>query len=183
MRDIPDDQALPIGLIENIQREDLNAIEEATGIKRLIDELKLTHESAAHAVGRSRGAVTNLLRLLELAKPVQEMVMDSKLDMGHARALLALGKSRQIELAHQIVAKSLSVREAERLVKVEQSPAKVGKTTLSPDADARHLENDLAEKLGTRVTVRADKRGRGTLTIGFMSFEHLDGILERAKLK
>lgn len=183
VRDIPDEQALGIGLIENIQREDLNAIEEAAGIKRLIDEFKLTHEAAAQAVGRSRAAVTNLLRLLELAKAVQDMVMDSKLDMGHARALLTLGKSRQVELAHQIVAKSLSVREAERLVKAEQSPPKTGKTAMSADADTRALENDLAEKLGTRVTVKADKKGRGTLTIDFMSLEHLDGILERAKLK
>ena len=183
VRDIPDEQALGIGLIENIQREDLNAIEEAAGIKRLIDEFKLTHEAAAQAVGRSRAAVTNLLRLLELAKPVQDMVMDAKLDMGHARALLTLSKSRQVELAHQIVAKSLSVREAERLVKTEQSPPKTSKMAMSADADTRALENDLAEKLGTRVTVKADKKGRGTLLIDFMSLEHLDGILERAKLK
>ena len=183
VRDIPDEQALGIALIENIQRENLNAIEEASGIKRLIDEFKLTHEAAAQAVGRSRVAVSNLLRLLELAKPVQDMVMDSKLDMGHARALLALGKSKQVELAHQIVAKLLSVREAERLVKIEQSPPRASKITMSADADARRLENDLAEKLGTRVTVKTDKKGRGTLSIAFMSFEHLDGILERVRLK
>jgi ParB family chromosome partitioning protein len=183
VRDIPDEQALGIGLIENIQREDLNAIEEASGIKRLIDEFKLTHETAAQAVGRSRVAVTNLLRLLELAKPVQDMVMDAKLDMGHARALLALVKSKQVELAHQIVARSLSVREAERLVKVELAPPKAAKSTMSADADTRRLENDLAEKLGTRVAVKADRKGRGTLSIDFMSFEHLDGILERVKLK
>ena len=183
VRDIPDEQALGIGLIENIQREDLNAIEEASGIKRLIDEFKLTHEAAAQAVGRSRVAVTNLLRLLELAKPVQDMVMEGKLDMGHARALLALVKSKQVELAHQIVAKSRSVREAERLVKAELAPPKTGKTTLSADADTRRLENDLAEKLGTRVTVKANRKGRGTVTLHFSSFEQLDGILERAKLK
>ena len=183
VRDIPDEQALGIGLIENIQRENLNAIEEAAGIKRLIDEFKLTHETAAQAVGRSRAAVSNLLRLLELAKPVQEMLMDAKLDMGHARALLALSKAKQVELAHQIIAKSLSVREAERLVKHESDPPKTGKSKLSADADTRHLENDLAEKLGTRVAVKADKKGKGSLTIDFMSFEHLDGILERAKLK
>jgi len=183
VRDIPDEHALGIGLIENIQREDLNAIEEAAGIKRLIDEFKLTHETAAQAVGRSRAAVSNLLRLLDLAKPVQEMLMEAKLDMGHARALLALGKAKQVELAHQVVAKSLSVREAERLVKHELDPPKNGKTKLSADADTRHLENDLAEKLGTRVEVKADKKGKGTLTIDFMSFDHLDGILERAKLK
>jgi len=183
VRDIPDEQALGIGLIENIQRENLNAIEEAAGIKRLIDEFKLTHETAAQAVGRSRAAVSNLLRLLELAKPVQEMLMDAKLDMGHARALLALSKAKQVELAHQIIAKSLSVREAERLVKHESDPPKTGKSKLAADADTRHLENDLAEKLGTRVAVKADKKGKGSLTIDFMSFEHLDGILERAKLK
>jgi ParB family chromosome partitioning protein len=183
VRDIPDEQALGIGLIENIQREDLNAIEEATGIKRLIDEFKLTHESAAQAVGRSRTAVTNLLRLLDLAKPVQEMVMDAKLDMGHGRALLALPKSKQVELAHQIVAKSLSVRETERLVKNEVAPKKVGKTMLTVTADLRRLENDLAEKLATKVLLKADRKGRGSVTIHFHSLEQLDGILERATLK
>lgn len=183
VRDIPDEQALGIGLIENIQREDLNAIEEATGIKRLIDEFKLTHESAAQAVGRSRAAVTNLLRLLDLAKPVQEMVMDAKLDMGHGRALLVLPKSKQVELAHQIVAKSLSVREAERMVKLATAPPKTDKTAIAVTADIRRLENDLAEKLATKVIVKADRKGRGSVTIQFHSLEQLDGILERAALK
>lgn len=183
VREIADDAALGIGLIENIQREDLNAMEEAAGISRLIEEFKLTHEEAAQAVGRSRAAVTNLLRLLELAKPVQDMVMESKLDMGHARALLSLAKSKQVELAHQIVHKNLSVRDAERLVKAESAPLKATQTLLSSDADTRHLENDLAEKLGTRVSVKADKKGKGTLTIAFSDYEHLDGILERTKLK
>jgi len=183
VREIADDAALGIGLIENIQREDLNAMEEAAGISRLIEEFKLTHEEAAQAVGRSRAAVTNLLRLLELAKPVQDMVMESKLDMGHARALLSLAKSKQVELAHQIVHKNLSVRDAERLVKAESAPLKATHTLLSSDRDTRHLENDLAEKLGTRVSVKADKKGRGTLTIAFSDYEHLDGILERTNLK
>ena len=183
VRQIPDEHALGIGLIENIQREDLNAIEEALGIKRLIEEFNLTHENAAHAVGRSRASVTNLLRLLELAKPVQNMVMETKLDMGHARALLALSKSRQVELAHQIVAKSLSVRDTERMVKQELARPKVGKTLMTKDTDTRHLENELAEKLGTKVAMKADKLGRGTLTIHFHSLEQLDGILERSKLK
>ena len=183
VRDIPDEQALGIGLIENIQREDLNAIEEATGIKRLIDEFKLTHESAAQAVGRSRAAVTNLLRLLDLAKPVQEMVMDAKLDMGHGRALLALPKSRQVELAHQIIAKKLSVRETERLVNQVLAPVKTGKSTMTASADIRRLENDLAEKLGTKVVVKSDRKGRGSIAIQFHSLEQLDGILERAGLK
>ncbi len=183
VREIADDAALGIGLIENIQREDLNAMAEAAGIFRLIEEFKLTHEEAAQAVGRSRAAVSNLLRLLELAKPVQDMVMDAKLDMGHARALLSLAKSKQVELAHQIVHKNLSVRDAERLVKAETDPPKPAKTTLSADSDTRHLENDLAEKLGTRVSIKADKKGKGSLTIAFLDYEHLDGILERTKLK
>ena len=183
VREIADEHALGIGLIENIQREDLNAIEEAAGIKRLIDEFKLTHETAAKAVGRSRAAVTNLLRLLDLAKPVQDMVMNAKLDMGHGRALLALSKSKQVELAHQIVAKTLSVRETERLVKHELAPPKSGKILLSASSDTRHLENALAEKLGTRVVVKVDKQGRGSLTLHFHSLEQLDGILERSGLK
>ena len=183
VREIADEHALGIGLIENIQREDLNAIEEAAGIKRLIEEFNLTHESAAHAVGRSRASVTNLLRLLELAKPVQDMVMESKLDMGHARALLALAKAKQVELAHQIVAGALSVRDTERMVKHELAPPRMGKTTMTTAPDTRHLENDLAEKLATKVAIKADKRGRGTLILHFHSLEQLDGLLERTNLK
>ena len=183
VREIADDAALGIGLIENIQREDLNAMEEAAGIQRLIDEFKLTHEEAAKAVGRSRSAVSNLLRLLELAKPVQDMVMTQKLDMGHARALLSLAKSQQVELAHQIVHKSLSVRDAERLVKASTAPPKTKKAALANTADVRRLETDLSDKLGTTVTIKLDKKNNGTVTIAFMGFEHLDGILERTKLK
>ena len=117
VREIADEAALGIGLIENIQRENLNAMEEAAGIARLIEEFSLTHDEAAKAVSRSRSAVTNLLRLLDLAKPVQDMVMHGKLDMGHARALLSLGKSAQVEIAHQSISKQLSVREIEALVK------------------------------------------------------------------
>ena len=183
VREIADEHALGIGLIENIQREDLNAIEEATGIQRLVDEFKLTHDAAAKAVGRSRSAVSNLLRLLELAKPVQDMVMEAKLDMGHARALLGVGKAKQVELAHQIVLKTLSVRDTERLVKAELSPARTTRTVVTSDIDTRRLETDLSDKLGTTVTIVADKKGRGKLTIAFMGYEHLDGILERSKLK
>jgi ParB family chromosome partitioning protein len=183
VREIADDAALGIGLIENIQREDLNAMEEAAGIQRLIDEFKLTHEEAAKAVGRSRSAVSNLLRLLELAKPVQDMVMAQKLDMGHARALLSLAKSTQVELAHQIVHKSLSVRDAERLAKTTSALPKSKKAALSNNADVRRLETDLSDKLGTNVTIKLDKKNNGTVTIAFMGFEHLDGILERTKLK
>jgi ParB family transcriptional regulator, chromosome partitioning protein len=181
VREIADADALGIGLIENIQREDLNAMEEAAGIYRLIEEFKLTHDEAAQAVSRSRSAVTNLLRLLELAKPVQDMVMEAKLDMGHARALLSLAKAKQVELAHQIVHKNLSVREAERLAK--NADAKPKATALSKDADVRRLETDLSDKLGTSVTIKIDKKNNGSVTIAFMGFEHLDGILERTKLK
>ncbi|MFO0324909.1 MAG: ParB/RepB/Spo0J family partition protein, partial [Burkholderiales bacterium] len=183
VREIADDAALGIGLIENIQREDLNAMEEAAGLQRLIEEFKLTQEEAAKAVGRSRSAVSNLLRLLELAKPAQDMVMEAKLDMGHARALLSLGKAKQVELAHQIVHKSLSVRDAERLVKQAGATPKAKKTALSNNTDVRRLETDLSDKLGTTVTIKLDKRNNGTVTIAFMGFEHLDGILERTKLK
>ncbi len=183
VREIADDAAMGIGLIENIQREDLNPIEEAAGIKRLIDEFKLTHDEAAHAVGRSRTAVTNLLRLLELAKPVKDMVMEGKLDMGHARALLSLGKSQQVELAHQIVHKGLSVREAERLVQHANHPPKPPKKAESTDRDLKRLENELAEKLGTQVKLKSDKKGRGTMTIQFHSLEQFDGILSRTRLK
>lgn len=183
VRELADDAALGIGLIENIQREDLNAMEEAAGIQRLITEFQLTHEQAAEAVGRSRVAVTNLLRLLELAKPVQDMVMEAKLDMGHGRALLSLPKAKQVELAHQIVLKNLTVRDAERLVKAENAPPKPTRWAMSADADTRRLENDLSEKLGTRVSLKADAKGKGTLSIEFMDYEHLDGILERTRLK
>ncbi len=183
VREINDDAAMRIGLIENIQREDLNPMEEAAGIKRLVDEFKLTHDEAAHAVGRSRSAVSNLLRLLELAKPVRDMVMEGKLDMGHARALLSLGKSQQVELAHQIVLKQLSVRDAERLVQAANKPAKVAKALETPDRDLKRLENELAEKLGTAVKLKSDKKGRGTLTIQFHSLEQFDGILARTRLK
>ncbi len=183
VREIADDAALGIGLIENIQREDLNVMEEAAGIQRLIVEFKLTHDEAAKAVGRSRSAVTNQLRLLELARPVQDMVMEHKLDMGHARALLSLAKAKQVELAHQIVHKKLSVREAERLVKSSSAPAKTKKTARTNNADTRRLEIDLSDKLGTTVSIKVKKNNNGTLTIAFTGFEHLDGILARTRLK
>ncbi len=183
VRDIADDAALGIALIENIQREDLNAMEEASGIQRLIDDFKLTHDEAAKAVGRSRSAVSNLLRLLELAKPVQDMLMAQKIDMGHARALLSLAKAKQVELAHQIVHKQLSVRDAERLVKALSATRKPKKAMLSNNADVRRLETDLSDKLGTTVSIKLDRKNNGSLSIAFMGFEHLEGILERTKLK
>ena len=181
IRQVTDDAALAIGLIENIQREDLNAMEEAAGIQRLVDEFRLTHEEAARAVGRSRSAVTNLLRLLELSKPVQDMVMDGQLDMGHARALLGLAKSRQVELANQIAARGLSVREAERLARVSSESPKSGRPAKRIDPDTRRLQDELAETLGTTVTIKAGKKGKGTLTLAYSSLDQLDGILARLR--
>jgi ParB family chromosome partitioning protein len=181
IRQVTDDAALGIGLIENIQREDLNAMEEAAGIQRLVDEFRLTHEEAAKAVGRSRSAVTNLLRLLELSKPVQDMVMEGQLDMGHARALLGLAKSRQVEVANQIAARGLSVREAERLARISSEAPKSGRPAKRIDPDTRRLQDELAETLGTAVTIKAGKKGNGTLTLSYSSLDQLDGILARLR--
>lgn len=178
VREIADEAALGIGLIENIQRENLNAMEEAAGIARLIEEFKLTHDEAAQAVSRSRSAVTNLLRLLELAKPVQDMVMHGKLDMGHARALLTLSKAAQVEIAHQTISKNLSVRDIEALVRRAQTAPEVGKTKrTTADGDTKHLENELSEKLGTVVTIKANKKGKGEVVLQFHNLEALDGLL------
>ena len=180
VREIADDAALGIGLIENIQRENLNAMEEAAGIARLIEEFKLTHDEAAQAVSRSRSAVSNLLRLLELAKPVQEMVMHGKLDMGHARALLSLNKSAQVEIAHQTIAKQLSVRDTEALVRRQQTAPAVATSktnTATQDADIRQLENELSERLSTVVNIKANKKGKGEVTLQFHNLEALDGLL------
>jgi ParB family transcriptional regulator, chromosome partitioning protein len=180
VREVTDDAALGIGLIENIQREDLNAIEEARGVKRLVDEFKLTHEDAARAIGRSRSAVTNLMRLLELANAVQEMVLDGRLDMGHARALLALSKARQVELAERIAAGGLSVREAERLAQEAQAPdGRKRKAAGRIDADTRRLVDDLSSALGAPVSLKARKGGKGSLTISYASLDQLQGLVQR----
>ena len=186
VREITDKAALGIGLIENIQRENLNAMEEAAGIARLIEEFSLTHDDAAKAVSRSRSAVTNLLRLLELAKPVQDMVMHGKLDMGHARALLSLNKSVQVEIAHQSIAKQLSVRETEALVRREQTAPEAKKTSAKQtaiDGDIRHLENELSEKLSTVVTIKTNKKGKGEVVLQFHNLEALDGLLSVLRQK
>jgi ParB family chromosome partitioning protein len=183
VREVPDDAALGIGLIENIQREDLSPIEEAAGLRRLIDEFRLTHEDVAKAVGRSRSAVTNLLRLLELAKAVQDMLLDGRIDMGHARALLGVSKAKQVELAEQVAAKGLSVREAERLVQHVAQPAKVPARSAAgrADADTRRLEDELSEALATKVSVKSRRGGRGSLVIEYASLDQLDGIVSRLK--
>ena len=180
VRDVPDDAALGIGLIENIQRQDLSPLEEAAGLKRLIEEFRLTHEDVARAVGRSRAGVTNLLRLLELAPPVQAMLQEGKLDMGHARALLALSRQRQIEIAQRIVLKGLSVRETERLVAQAAGPARgVHRATTRVDADTRRLQEELSESLGTTVRIKARRGGRGSVVIDYASLDQLQGLVKR----
>ena len=178
IREVPDEAALAMALIENIQREDLNPIEEAHGIQRLINEFAMTHEGAAEAVGRSRSAVSNLLRLLNLPKPVQDMVLQAELDMGHARALLALGSAQQIEAAHEIRHKGLSVREAEKLVAKLLKP-NVAKKSLGPDRDTLRLQEELSEKLGAKVTIKHDKKGAGQISIDYASLAQLDAIIQR----
>lgn len=177
VREVPDEAALAMSLIENIQRENLNPLEEAAGIQRLINEFDMTHQLAAEAVGRSRSAVSNLLRLLNLAAPVQDMLLDNRLDMGHARALLGLPNALQITAANEIAGKSLSVREAERLVQRMQQPQP--KPKAKPDRDILRLQEDLAEKLGAAVTLKAQKKGRGKLIISYDSLEQLDSIIGR----
>ena len=179
IRDIPDDAALAAALIENIQRENLNPLEEATGIVRLINEFKMTHEVAAKAVGRSRTAVTNLLRLLNLAQPVQELLLANQIDMGHARALLALSNLKQAEIAHQIVKARLSVRQTEALVARSES-AKT-KKAIGADRDVSRLQEELANKLGTTVQIRSSKAGKGSIKLAFQNLTELDRILARFK--
>ena len=184
VRDVPDQAALAMALIENIQREDLNPLEEAQGVQRLIREFDYTHEQAAQAIGRSRSATSNLLRLLNLAAPVQQMLMAGQIDMGHARALLAVEAARQIELGHRIVVGGLSVREAEALVTHGGDDKAAGaraRTARSRDRDVERLEEELSDALGAVVQVQADAKGRGQLRIRFTSFDHLDGLVERLK--
>ncbi|NDP41218.1 MAG: ParB/RepB/Spo0J family partition protein [Aromatoleum sp.] len=183
VKTVPDQAALALALIENIQREDLNPLEEAQGIARLIDEFGLTHEAAAKAVGRSRSAVTNLLRLRELAKPVQEYLLGGKLDMGHARALLGLPAGQQTAAAARVVAQGLSVRETERLVLALAHPraGKPKRTARAADPDVARLTEELAEALGATVSIEPRKGGAGRVVIGYSTLEQLDGIV--AKLR
>lgn len=179
IRDIPDDAALAMSLIENIQREDLNPLEEAAGIQRLIDEFGMTHQQAADALGRSRSAATNLLRLLQLAKPAQDMLMAGDIEMGHARALLALPKADQGRLAAMVVEKSYSVRDTERLVAHELNPPHKKEGLIKADRDLLRLEEDLSDRLGATVKINANRKGAGVLTIRFSSLDQLDGLLSR----
>ncbi len=182
VREIPDENALSMALIENIQREDLNPIEEAGGIQRLIDEFHMTHDSAAQAVGRSRSAVSNLLRLLSLSAPVRDLLMDGKLDMGHARALIPLEGAQQVETAQLIALRGLSVRETERLVEGLLDPKRAAKRggLRRQDRDTLRLQEELSEKLGTTVVIKAGpKKTSGKLVINYTSLDQLGGILAR----
>lgn len=178
IRSIPDEQALEMALIENIQRENLNPLEEAQGLQRLIDEFGLTHQQAADAVGRSRPAATNLLRLLQLTVAVQDLLMAGDLDMGHARALLPVSSGQQLALAQRVVQKGLSVRETERLVQQLLNPPKAV-AAKAIDRDLLRLQEELSDGLGASVQIRANKKGIGKVTIDFASLEQLDGLLGR----
>lgn len=182
VREIADEAALAMALIENIQRENLNPLEEAQGIKRLIDEFTMTHEKAATAVGRSRVAVSNLLRLLTLSSAVQEMLMHNKLDMGHARALVGLESVEQVMLAEKIVQEGLSVREAEQLVNRTEITPKASKTKhKAVDKDIRGLENDLSDSLGASVKIQVRTGGKGVIKIEYASLDQLDEMIKRIK--
>ena len=191
VRDVPDESAAAMALIENIQREDLNPLEEAQGLQRLVKEFGLTHEMAAQAVGRSRSAASNLLRLLNLADPVQTMLMAGDIDMGHARALLSLDRATQITAGNQIAAKKMSVREAESLVKKlsAEFSLRPQKVTKEKSRDTRRVEEELADLLMAEVEVRVKKQvkrnGRredmGELAIQFSSLDELNGLIERLR--
>lgn len=187
VREIADKNAAIMALIENMQREDLNPLEEAQGVKRLIDEFDYTHEQAAQAIGRSRSATSNLLRLINLAEPVQTMLLAGDIDMGHARALLTLEPAAQIMLANEVVARRLTVRETERLVsrflagELEASKNAAAQQKES-SADVKRFENILADYLGTAVNIKANAKNKGYLQISFQNWDHLNDLLERQGL-
>ena len=184
IREVPDEAAIAMALIENIQRENLNPLEEARALDRLIREFELTHAEAAEAVGRSRAAVSNLLRLQELSEKVKPMLEDRQLEMGHARALLGISNAtQQYDAARQVVKKGLSVRETERLVRrmLEGGTKKPAKPAASKSADIRRLEIEVSEKLGARVDLQHGNKGAGKLVISYNSLDELDGILKHIK--
>lgn len=178
VREVPDESALALSLIENIQREDLNPLEAALGIQRLIEEFGMTHQTAGQALGYSRSAISNLLRLLNLAVSVQDLIMQGKIDMGHGRALLALDVGRQLEIAHLIIQKQLSVRETENLLKRMNEAPSVKKRSF-PDRDLLRLQEDISARLGANVIIKPGKKGAGNVVIHYASLEQLDGILAK----
>ena len=183
VRDVDDQAAAAMALIENIQREDLNPLEEAHGIARLINDFHFTHEQAAASVGRSRSAVSNLLRLINLASPVQTMLMAGDIDMGHARALLAVDAATQITLANQVIAKRLSVRETEKLVarSLEEARNPTQKREKEKSGDIVRLEEELSDKLATPVVFKMGNKGKGQMIIDFADLDVLDSVLTRLR--
>jgi ParB family chromosome partitioning protein len=185
IRMVPDDAAIATALIENIQRENLNPLEEARALDRLITEFKLTHQEAADAVGRSRVSVSNLLRLLDLSDRVKAMLESRQIEMGHARALLAINNTtQQLEAARQVIKKQLSVRDTERYVRrllSKQSAGKTKKAAMSSNADIRRLEMEISEKLGARTRIDHTQKGSGKVVINYNSLDELDGILKHIK--
>ena len=178
VRTVADRAALAMALIENIQRENLNPLEEAVGIQRLIDEFEMTHQSAAEAVGRSRSAASNLLRLLKLPQLVQTMLLENKLDMGHARALLALDGAQQITAANKICIDNLSVREAEKLIQILLNPIeKTPPKAVEKSRDVLRLQEDLSERIGSNVTIKEKNKGAGQLIIDYVSHEQLEELI------
>ena len=181
VREVPDEVSVAMALIENIQREDLNPLEEATALRRLIDDFNMTHQEAADAVGRSRAAVSNLLRLLELMQEVKDMIDLRRIEMGHARALLSLDDELQVQAAREVVRKRLSVRDTENLVRrLQQSKKQKGQRRIDPDV--QRLQNRMSEELGARVRIQHQASGKGRLVISYNSADEFDGILERLKL-
>ena len=179
---VSDEAALAMALIENIQREELNALEQAQGLQRLVIEFGFTHDQAAQAIGRSRSATSNLLRLLNLAAPVQQLLMDGALEMGHARALLSLDAAAQIQLGQKIAARGLSVREAEALADQARRPHSAARrTSRAADGDLNRLERELSDALGAAVTVRSGAKGKGQIRIGFASLDQLQGLIDRLR--
>lgn len=189
IREVADENAAIMALIENIQREDLNPLEEAHGVKRLLDEFTMTHEQAAQAIGRSRSATTNLLRLLNLAEPVQIMLLAGDIDMGHARSILATDAATQIMLANEVIAKRLSVRETEKLVAKTLREAEENDkdardfSSSQKNGDVQRVERLLSEHLGTKVVLKVGAKNKGQLQIAFHDWEHLNSLLEKQGLQ
>ena len=183
IRTVDDDSALAMSLIENIQRENLNPLEEATALQRLIDDFQFTHQEVADAVGKSRSAVTNNLRLTQLSPPVAEMLVAGDLEMGHARALLTLEAKEQVVVAKQVVARGLNVRQTEELIRAARKVAVDGPVKLAQDADTKRLEQNLGQTLGQPVQIKHSRKGAGKLVISYSSLDELDGILSRMGYK
>lgn len=181
IREISDQAAMALALIENIQREDLNPLEEAEGLNRLLQEFNMTHQQAADAVGKSRATVTNLLRLLDLQDEVKDFLTKGAIEMGHARALLGLSGSIQVQAAQKVVARGLNVRATEKLVKDLQTAVPAESKPKEQDPDIHALETRISEKLGARVAIQHKASGKGRLVISYTTLEELEGVLERIK--